>query len=213
MDGDTGRISYSPNMAALVAARYRAKEDAENPVPYFPSRRHIDRGLAPERTLGVEDLQAIAAAQRHAQEQGVLTPEVARYMLPMAMVEGRPGNYGIVPNNRFYASPQNRQIFDKMGVPVKTFRDAHGDKFLQPQPEGHEGYARTMAAILAAKAARGKSPEDAVMRYNGRGSQARHYLNKVQTALELLNHQANQQFRQQFQDLFGAQSGNNPAER
>ena len=99
-------------------------------VPYYPDYKYIDKNLAPEN-IPMKDLNALANAQRKAEKAGVLSPEVAKYFLANALVEGRfshkklPNDevvgfadYG-VNTNRFPAK-EGRDIVAKMGIADKT---------------------------------------------------------------------------------------------
>lgn len=88
-----------------------------NVISYYPSSRYVINNLAPERSLSYNDVSAIAEARKQAEKTGVLKPEVAENLLPMAMVEGRTMNHGL-GNLGFYASPQSIDRFKKMGFDV-----------------------------------------------------------------------------------------------
>lgn len=92
-------------------------------MSYYPSSRYVARNLAPEQKLTTEDIQALAKAAKTAVKNGVLTEEQAQYMLPMAMVEGRSGNYGIRQDGGFPATAANVERFKKMGLSITDWTD------------------------------------------------------------------------------------------
>lgn len=87
-------------------------------ITYYPARRYVEKNLAPETEMKAYDFAALAQAQRRAIQTGVLTEEQARWMIPMAIVEGRSSNYGILHSLGIYASPKNIERFQKMGLKV-----------------------------------------------------------------------------------------------
>jgi hypothetical protein len=131
--------------AAVKPAKF---VDSETPLPFVPAQRYVEKNLAPEQTLNHGDVAALAMARRHAEENGVLSPELGEYMLPMAMVEGRgsipsklktftsqlagsmswpskpqPGNFGINEDNMFHPKPSTIDRFKKMGLYVTDLTD------------------------------------------------------------------------------------------
>lgn len=99
--------------------------DPTQPIPLYPSSRYVDpdKPLAPEKTLTYNDVAGIAAARKIAEKNGVLTPELGEHLLPMAMVEGRGGNFGVKTDNQFYAKPSTVKRFKDMGLNVVDFTD------------------------------------------------------------------------------------------
>jgi hypothetical protein len=97
--------------------------DPNASLPHYPASRYVEKNLAPEKTLTYGDVSAIARAQKLAEQKGVLTPEVAQHMLPMAMVEGRSGNFGILSENGFNPTPTTLKRFKDMGLSVTDWRD------------------------------------------------------------------------------------------
>jgi hypothetical protein len=190
-------------------------------IPYYPSKRHVtpDKNgypQAPEVKLTYNDVRNIAQARNEAISSGVLTKDLAEHLLPMAMVEGHPANFGIKNNNEFYNHKSTRDFFTKMGLTVDT-EDKKPDiainkerNMLYPAKsmETSLGAARTMAAIVAEKARVAKSqvPEIAIKKYNGKGkaiendfglavpADVNKYWSKVQEARELLPHPLNKDF-------------------
>lgn len=171
-------------------------------IAYYPAKRYVDKNLKPERALKPYDFAAIVMAQKRAVNEGVLTPELAKYLLPMAITEGRSGNYGIRNNLSVYAKPETIERYRKMGLSIA---DATGDKpvpdtadmvivnrgkdkhlELTTDDNGYNPakYSRVMAATLAEKASLidVKTPEDAVKRYNGKGRALEVADGKVQQA-------------------------------
>jgi hypothetical protein len=87
-------------------------------ITYYPQKRYIEKNLAPESSLTKADFAALALAQRRAVETGVLTPELAKQMIPMAITEGWSANHGVREDLMLYASPQNIERFKKMGLTI-----------------------------------------------------------------------------------------------
>lgn len=92
--------------------------EAWEPLPHYPSPRYVEKNLAPEKTLTYGDIADLAAARKHAEEVGALTPALAEHLLPMALVEGRSGNFGVNQGNAFYAKPATIERFKKMGLNI-----------------------------------------------------------------------------------------------
>lgn len=200
--------------------------DPEGRVPHYPSPRYVEKNLAPERTLRYRDLAALARARRQAEQQGVLPPELAEKMLPMAITEGRSGNFGVVQDGAFYAKPTTVDRFRKMGLETEgafapvEFRDIPGKgRHIGPSAKAigdSDAYARIMAAILAEKAALvPKGDIDAaVKRYNGKGRAVEDadgvlqqadvdtYLAKVKAAHGMLAHPKNKQLLDYFNSVY-----------
>ena len=181
-------------LAALLFSGYSAAmaEKSLN-VPFYPSRAHITKNWAPETSLSPDDVRAMARAQVWAERSGALSPELARNLPYMMMVEGRSGNHGVVrdSSNAVWASPANVALFEKMGLSVTADQDG-GDMlrtqipgkkgwFLQPNPSKESNpdiSARLAAAYLAQKAAvgkgKGKTDDEIVKSYNGEGRALEH---------------------------------------
>ena len=199
---------------------------SEAPMPFYPARRYVDKNLAPEQSLRHTDIAALAKARRLAEAQGVLPPDLAEHLLPMAMVEGRSGNHGILQNGAFYAKPQTVDRFKKMGLETEgafaplAFQDIPGKgKHIGPSGKmagDPDSYARIMAAILGDKAAlvpKGDT-DAAVKRYNGKGRAVENadgqtqqadvdvYLSKVKRAREMLAHPKNKPLLDYFNSIY-----------
>lgn len=212
MEATPRKMAYSHSMRDLIDAKYTAEPGYEDAIPFYPSDRHIQKNFAPEQTLNETELQRLANARHRALEYGVLTPELANYMLPIAMVEGRPESYGVSHDNRFYASPTNRRIFAQMGLrasgndaPLELVKDARGDRFFQLTEAAKDYKPELMAAILAIKAQGAPTPETAIERWNGAGAQARNHRAKVVRARELLQHPKNAGLLEAWQNVGGEQ--------
>ena len=91
---------------------------AWEPVPHYPSPKYIEKNFAPEKTLTYGDISSLAEARKHAETVGVLTPALAEHLLPMAIVEGRSGNFGVNQGNAFSAKPSTLKRFRDMGLQV-----------------------------------------------------------------------------------------------
>lgn len=224
MSGELDRILALTGGARMPAAIPEGK------IPHFPAKRYVEKNLAPEVNLSYRDIAALAKARRVAEQNGVLPPALAEQMLPMALVEGRSGNFGILQNGAFYAKPQTVDRFKKMGLETEgafapvEMRDVSG-KGKHIGPSGNvagdpDAYARIMAAILAEKASlvpKGDT-DAAVKRYNGKGRAIEDadgvkmqadvdvYLKKVREAREMLAHPKNKPlldyFNQHYQGAF-----------
>jgi hypothetical protein len=184
----------SPKLKAIEPPKIEAPlPEPESPkLKYYPSNKHILKGQAPETKLTEDDLRSITLAQKHAVKTGVLSPDLAAKLLPMAMVEGWSGNYGIAASLGLHPSKANIKTMEKMGLTIEDrqvqWEPYTPEKDLQIKVimgekgksvpaitlgaiKGSEAMARLMAAILSVKS-KGKdvdSPEAAVERYNGKG--------------------------------------------
>lgn len=223
-------IAYSHSMEDLIANKYIADKQAPDPVPFYPSDSYLQKKLAPEKTIGRNEMERLAQARFKAIDMGVLDKNLADYMLPIAMVEGRPDSYGITHDNEFYASPHARRVFSQMGLavedvtntparnreeaksqsrgaddapPLVMFKNKRGEKMITLNESARDFKPELMAAILAIKAKGAQSPEDAVERWNGGGAQARHYRGKVQQARKMLDHPSNEELRSNWAEVTG----------
>lgn len=206
------RMAYSRTMKDLIGGQYLAESQAADPFPFYPSDKHLQKNLAPEKTLGRKELERLKSARNKAIEMEVLDPELADYMLPIAMVEGRPNSYGIMHDNKFYASPTNKRLFAQMGIPLEDLskhydrgeevpqntappfyiaKDKRGDKFIHFGQGADQYKPELMAVILAIKNQGSSGIHETLERWNGAGEQARHHREKVMRASELLDHPKN----------------------
>lgn len=113
-------------------------DSKENPVQvsevlqYYPSQKYVDKNLKGEN-VPLSDLVALATAQRKAEQVGVLSPEVARYMLANALVEGRfskasdknmgsiSGDFGVRDGNVFHGANANvKTVINALGIGEET---------------------------------------------------------------------------------------------
>lgn len=105
------------------------KNKNPNYIPYYPSKKYIEKNWAPEY-VPIDALRSLAKAEKTAKITGVLSPALASSLLPLAMVEGRPDDYGW--NAMMYPrSQQLDQTFKKMGLSV-------GDPQLSPPAESED---------------------------------------------------------------------------
>ena len=93
------------------------------PLPHYPQQRYIDKNLAPEKNLTYGDVGALAEARRVAESTGVLPRELGDHMLPMAMTEGREGNFGINSGNAFRAIPATLERAKKLDLAYTDLTD------------------------------------------------------------------------------------------
>ena len=220
--------SFRSDADAFLRRLVKEKQgpNPDDAIPHYPSSRHVEKNLAPEHTLRYRDIAALANARRQAEETGVLDPKLAEYMLPMAMVEGRSGNFGILQDNRFYAHPRTLDRFRRMGLAMEgpmaplAIKDIPGKgRHIGPSAkmEGNsDTYAKMMAAIMAEKAALvpAGNLDEAVKRYNGRGRAIEYvddqpqqadvntYLAKVKDALQMLSHPKNKPLFDHFNAVY-----------
>lgn len=191
---DSQQAQFDSAFAQAAVPAPKKAVDPLSPLPYYPAPHYMEHNLAPETSLSYDAVTALAKARRLAESKGVLTPDLGEHLLPMAMVEGHGGGFGIVhPTSDtdtsvgFYAKPETTARFKKMGLSIANEsdlaqtgisanlllrKDAKGDKFYVPGDNDNESGARLMAAVLADKAALKKSGgtvEGAVKLYNGRG--------------------------------------------
>ncbi len=192
------------------------------PVPYYPAERYVQKGLKPEMTLHTDSMAAIAKAQRLAEDTGVLSPEVAKYMLPIAMVEGWGAGMGVRddPGNALYASQRVKKSLADMGL-----KEGESITRLQLKNEPHFVFSgdpqdspKMAAVYLAEKAAllgKGQPVENVIKRYNGIGSaiedvygtlvpaSVKTYWKKIEEARSMLDHPVNKAFKEHYQKEYG----------
>lgn len=86
-------------------------------VPYYPSQKYIDKGLAPEK-FPKESIRAAARAAREAVDAGVISPSLATLILPNILTEGRPDDFGVRGGNRWEKGENAPigQIVKKLGI-------------------------------------------------------------------------------------------------
>jgi len=131
-------------------------------IPFSPSYKYTDRNWKQE-SMPEDDIKAIAASHRTAVSSGLLPKELGDYLLPIAMVENRPGNMGINPGDYSYSSsrmkrlgqaeltaidmedPENRS---KSGYDAYAYRDAltKGKRISTPSLVIHPEQAAKMMA-------------------------------------------------------------------
>jgi len=172
--------------------RPSAPVDESPRLKYYPSNKHILKGQAPEQNLSENDLRSLVSAQKLAVSKGILSPELGAKLLPIAMVEGHSGNYGVVSGIGIHPSKKNIAKFKAMGFSIEDVRNntkphevkadleirkVMGEKgkvvdaIMEGALSGPEAMAKLAATMLSVKAdLKGiSSPEDAVERYNGKG--------------------------------------------
>ncbi len=199
--------------------------DPFEPVLFSPSQKYINEGLEQERTLTGEDIASIAAAHKRAVERGVLSPQLAEHLLPMAMVEGwgsalgvrTGGKVEIDPDVGFYASQRFKHSLSEMGLEEGkdyfTYQAKDKTNKMQNYIQPLQGSAAMSAAILGEKSklkVAGGTLEGALKAYNGKGkateyvlgdpvpADTKKYLAKVLEAKRLLAHEANAKIRNYY---------------
>lgn len=208
-----------------AAASVPEEAPPPKPLPFYPSRRYIEKGQTPETSLTEDAVTSIAQARKLAETSGVLSPDLGAMLLPIAMTEGWGTGMGVKSGeeNSFYASPRFKAALKNMGL--EEYKDVtpiviRGEKHYIPEPRsGNE--AKMAAVILGEKAAvaraRGDTTiEGAVKRYNGKGSSWERYYGanvpanvntywkKVQEAHQLLEHPMNAPFVSHFNSIYQA---------
>ena len=220
-----GMSELGKAIPAPAPARPQQSSDLDEAIPFYPQERYVKYNLAPERSLSAGNITAIARARKLAEDTGTLSPEVANYMLPIAMTEGWGARMGVRGDsaNALYASQRVRRFVKNMGLEegkhfTKTMikNEPH---FLFNNGDGDDPdvWPRAAAVYLAEKAALlGKNalPEAVVKRYNGAGSamedvmgelvpaNVQTYWKKVEEARRLLDHPQNQNLRQYFEQEY-----------
>lgn len=222
-----------PRPRAQAQQQLQGMEEMEpvNPdlsIPFSPSQRYIDEGSKQEESLNGYDVDSIAAAHKRAVDRGVLSPELAKYLLPMSMVEGRGADMGVKtgkktdidPSVGFYASQRFKHSLSEMGMEegVDYFTYRAVDKldkmrkmqtYIQPI-----GGSPAMAAVILGEKAQlkiaGGTLEGAIKAYNGNGTaieyidgkpipaDAKRYLAKVLEAEKLLAHPDNERLSRTY---------------
>ena len=205
---------------AMLGATPPASPRAETPapavsppdeaIPFYPTEKYLARNWAPDTGLLHAHIRDIAAASRLAEERGVLTPELAQHMLPIAMVENRGRGMGVFQGekNALYASQRVRKKISDMGLDLdKDFVSywKKGDRMLMPGDLSDELLPRFSAIWLSEKARNAKSLEEATKLYNGKGRALEDlghgevqqadtgvYWGKIQEAVKMLKHPANE---------------------
>lgn len=185
-------------------------------VPYYPSQRYIDRNLAPELNLSMQQLEALAQANQEARRSGLMSAKLADRMLPTLMVEGATG----ISSWGYPDTPKYREILTKAGLPP-TLAEINA----MPH-EGQTDYdrdlraAKLMHAVMAAKAAQ-YGDEKAIERWNGAGrvagggavyADAANHARKVLEMEQMLAHPKNKAMRDAWSDMTARYAKGNPPE-
>ena len=219
----------TPPQAQMQKVEATEPTDPFEPVPFSPSQRYIDEGLDQERTLSGADLASIAAAHKRAVERGVLSPQLAEHLLPMAMVEGWGSDLGVRTGKKvdidqavgFYASQRFKHSLSEMGLEEGkdyfTYQAKDKTNKMQKYIQPLQGSAAMSAAILGEKSklqVAGGTLEGALKAYNGQGkateyldgkpvpADAKKYLAKVLEAKKLLAHESNAKLRNYYSREF-----------
>ena len=171
----------NPAQPTQVDAPVIYEEPAEpNYVEHYPSEKHVRRNWPAERDLTYEDISALAQAQRQAEQAGIISPEVGKHLLPIAMVEGWGSGMGLRKDekNALYATPSLRKNLDTMGL--KEGEDYYSiykgnDRHILPlediTPENNIKMVTVYLGEYARQQARKglTEPADVIKRYNGKG--------------------------------------------
>ena len=190
-----GQPAGAPQMSMQPRAQERLQAveemepvDLELPVPFSPSQKYIDERSKQEQSLTGEDIASIAAAHKRAVDKGVLSPELANFLLPMSMIEGRGSDLGVKtgkkadvdPSVGFYASQRFKNSLSEMGLEEgkdyftyravdKLDKKRRMQNYIQPL----QGSPAMSAAILGEKAKleiAGGTVKGAIKAYNGNGT-------------------------------------------
>lgn len=145
---DDGQAAFD---AAFTEAAVKPKAyKPDDPLPHYPQKRYVEKNLAPELNLTYQDVTDLAEARRAAEASGVLPRELGEHMLPMAMVEGRQGNFGINDGNGFRATPAVLARAKKLGLGITDMTDPavvekhRYDRAEQNMETGGYNYYRTI---------------------------------------------------------------------
>lgn len=180
-------------------------------VPHYPSERHIEKNLAPEKNITRMSLETLAQANQIARKNDLMSPKLADNMLPTMLVEGAPGINGW----GYPDTPKYRGILTKAGLPPtiaelnKLPNDTEYDRSLTQ--------AKMMHALMAAKAAQ-YGDDLALERWNGkgannvRGADASNHYRKVLETAALLKHPKNKEMLGTWDELSQRYAGENPQE-
>ena len=201
-----------------VAAGSPSIED-DATLSFHPSDLSLKQ--APEKSLTAKEVTSIASARRLAESQGVLTPELGEYLLPLAMIEGWGPTMGVRNDNAFYASTRFKKMMGQMGLKKEdyTLTKIKGEPHIYPIVTTENG-PRWAATVLGEKSRlKGVvTTEDAVKRYNGKGTATEYmgydntepvpanvgvYWKKIQKAQELLEHPKNSSIYNHFNSEYG----------
>jgi len=106
-------------------------------VPYYPNEKYIARNLAPEK-FPLSSLRELAYAQRDAVKAGVLPSTLAQMMLPNALIEGRPDDFGVNEGFGYPPSPETDRRMQLMGLRVAQ----NDPKRLKNSPEFQSDVAK-----------------------------------------------------------------------
>ena len=165
-------------------------------VPFYPQQRYIDENLAPELGMPKMQLEALAAANQEALRRGLMSPKLAKKMLPNILTEN-----AMRINSWGYADmPKYRAILEKAGLPP-TIAEIQQLRADAPTDFDREVInAKLVHAMVAAKASL-YGEDKAIERWNGQGksdsyarpADAANHARKVQEAERLLAHPKNKE--------------------
>lgn len=196
--------------------------DPKDTVPFIRDKRYIDKNLAPER-IPTMSVQALANQARLAVASGILRKDVAEYMLPNLMIEGRANDYGVndvdileLPkkvretlgldedikagkiNVMAYSEKDGKphRVYAKETYPLGTIN------FNATSHNNQDAAAKLKVAALANKQATAKriygeaaTAEQVIGLWNGTGADSRRHVSRVVAAAGLLSNPRNQQIK------------------
>lgn len=182
----------NPAMERFFSSRDTSWADkAGGVVPFYPSRRYIEKNLAPELDISRQQLEALAEANILARRQGLMPAKIADKMLPTLLTESASG----ISSWGYPDSPRYRTILEKAGLPP-TIDEVNAMKSTSDY-DRELRKAKLMHAVMAAKVA--DYGEDlAVERWNGKGTgmggmaNAANHAKKVAELEQMLRHPKNQ---------------------
>lgn len=192
-------------------------------LPYYPNQGYLDKNWRPE-TFSAASLAALAKAQKIAVANKVLSEQLAAKMLPNALTEGW-DMFGVLGGRYGYpATPSRDNVLRSLGLSVSDDSSPDADIVRY----GKDGYqinpqivdkdrqveinARLAAAILAEKA-RLYGEDNAIERWNGKGSaieryagltvpaNAKNHAAKVAEVERMLAHPANATILEAYQQM------------
>jgi hypothetical protein len=173
-------------------------------VPFYRPG-YKEKNLAPEK-IPVAHIESLVKAMKISVQNGALSPEIAKKLLPIALKEGRPDFGNNV--NGYANNPRNREIVNKlfdgyintpddMGdmAPIRLVSSKLGNQLLTASHDmiSTDDFAKLSALKLAMTGQ--QDPNKAVEMYNGKGKQAVAYSKAVGEYEKMIDHEDNKELR------------------
>lgn len=115
--GTVEQLGGTPSRTFFDASRDQVDPQSQV-IPHYPAQRYIDKNLAPEKNITQQDIFHLGKARQLAEQQGLISPQLGEHLLPIAMIEGRGGNFGMNPGS-IYAHPKTVENFRKLGLNIR----------------------------------------------------------------------------------------------